>query len=207
MSKRRNGRKYRNFARLNTLYVFYLLSLPMDTPGNTQPESNPELQNNPPQPPAETPSESVASVVSEVIAPEAPSTDPLAEVAAPVPPVAPTTPVVEEPLPVIAPIPPIEKTIPTFTPHPAHSALRAIIMTCTFLLVVVGGWYAWSHQEKVKTIVGDIITEYMSPTQPLPEVVVSGEVVASGEVTTSEEKPFDFSTAPKFDTAQLVTTE
>jgi hypothetical protein len=182
------------------------LSLLMDTPGNIQPESNPELQNNPPQPPAETPTESVASVVSEVIAPEAPSADPLAEVAAPVPPVVPPAPVVEEVvMPTITPIPPIEKTIPTFTPHPAHSALRAVIMTCTFLLVVVGGWYAWSHQEKVKAMIDDIVTEYMSPTQPIPEVVMSSEV--SGEVKVSEEKPFDFSTAPKFDTKQLVATE
>jgi len=206
MSKRRNGRKYRNFARLNTLCIFYLLSHLMDTPGNTQPESNPELQNNPVQPPAETPTESVASVVSEVMTPETPSADPLAEVAAEVPPVVPPTPVVEEiVMPIITPIPPIEKTIPTFTPHPAHSALRAVIMTCTFLLVVVGGWYAWSHQEKVKAMINDIVTEYMSPTQPIPEVVMSGEI--SGEVTVSEEKPFDFSTAPKFDTTQLVTTE
>ena len=162
----------------------------MDTPGNTQPESHPELQNNP-VPPAETPTESIASVVSEVMAQETPSSDPLAEVAAQVPPVVPPTPVAEEiVMPTVTPIPPIEKTIPTFTPHPAHSAFRAVIMTCTFLIVVVGGWYAWSHQEKVKTMVGDIVTEYMSPAQPIPEVVVSGEV--SGEVTVSEEKPFDF---------------
>lgn len=173
----------------------------MDTPGNTQPE----LNNNPVPPPTETPTESVASVVSEVITQDTLSTDPLAEVAAQVPPMTPVGPAITEPLPIVQPSSQTEKTIPTFVPHPAHSALRAIIMTCTFLIVVVGGWYAWTHQEKVKTILDDIITEYMSPTQPIPEVVVSGEV--SGEVTVSEEKPFDFSTAPKFDTTQLVTTD
>ena len=188
-------------------FVYSTFYLPfMDTPANTQPESNPELQNNPIQPPAETPTESVASVVSEVIAPEAPSTDPLAEVAAQVPPVVPPTPVVEEiVMPIITPIPPVEKTIPTFVPHPAHSALRTVVITFIVLLVAVGGWYAWSHQAEVTKIVKDITGEYMSPTKPLPEIIMSGEV--SGEVSVSEEKPFDFSTAPKFDTTQLVTTE
>ncbi len=166
----------------------------MDTPGNTQPEANPELHNNPIQPPAETPTE---SIISGVIIPEI-SANPLSE-AIPV--------VVEEiVMPANGPIPPVENTIPTVSPHLAHSALRRVVMTLIILIVAIGGWYSWTHQAEIAKIMKDITGKFMSPVQPLaPENFVSGEV--SGEVWISEEKPFDFSTAPKFDTKQLVTTE